>query len=72
YAGVFPSISRCNHSCGPNVDSSFDEDTMSMRLFALRPIAAGEQVMISYVGTFLPSESRQEQLEQKYQFTCEC
>ncbi|TDL24151.1 SET domain-containing protein [Rickenella mellea] len=71
YAGVFPSISRCNHSCGPNADSSFDEDTMSMRLFALRPIAAGEQVTICYVATFLTT-SRQKELKEKYLFTCEC
>ncbi|TDL24160.1 SET domain-containing protein [Rickenella mellea] len=72
YAGVFPSISRCNHCCGPNADTSFDEDTMSMRLFALRPIAAGEQVTIGYVVTFLPAMFRQAELQQKYLFTCEC
>ncbi|TDL24145.1 SET domain-containing protein [Rickenella mellea] len=71
YAGVFPTISRCNHSCGPNASAKFNEETMAMRLFSRRPIAPGEQIMISYVAPLMYAP-RQEELKRKYLFTCEC
>ncbi|TDL24144.1 SET domain-containing protein [Rickenella mellea] len=72
YAGVFPSISRCNHSCGPNASATFDEETMATRLFARRPIAPGEQITISYIDTEIPYAFHQEELKTKYLFTCPC
>ncbi|TDL24148.1 hypothetical protein BD410DRAFT_110287 [Rickenella mellea] len=72
YAGVFPNISRCNHSCGPNASARFDEETMAMRLFSRRPIAPGEQITLSYVVGTMSCARRQEELKTKYLFTCEC
>ncbi|TDL24146.1 SET domain-containing protein [Rickenella mellea] len=72
FSGVYPTISRCNHSCGPNASARFDEETMAMRLFSRRPIAPGEQITTSYVGTANPCAIRQAELKMKYLFNCEC
>ncbi|TDL24150.1 hypothetical protein BD410DRAFT_110328 [Rickenella mellea] len=49
YAGVYPNISRCNHSCGPNAAATrFDDEKMAMTLAARRSIAPGEEITISY------------------------
>ncbi|TDL24152.1 SET domain-containing protein [Rickenella mellea] len=72
YAGVYPNISRCNHSCGPNADAKFDEEKMAMTLIAQRTIPAGEQVTISYTAVGAPYAVRQDDLKTKYVFTCAC
>ncbi|TDL24162.1 SET domain-containing protein [Rickenella mellea] len=72
YAGVYPKISRCNHSCGPNADAKFDEEKMAMTLIAQRTIPAGDQVTIGYTNLEAPYSARQDDLNTKYIFTCAC
>ncbi|TDL24161.1 SET domain-containing protein [Rickenella mellea] len=72
YGGVYPNISRCNHSCGPNATVKFDEEKMAMRLLANRTISAREQITISYTVLGDPCADRQDDLKTKYVFTCAC
>jgi hypothetical protein len=43
-----PTLARANHSCRPNAVIEFAGRQVS--LIALRPIAKGEEVCISYIG----------------------
>ncbi|KAF7534499.1 hypothetical protein G7054_g6198 [Neopestalotiopsis clavispora] len=46
---VFPEISRMNHDCRPNAEYYFDPTTFAQHVHAARPIAAGEEITISYI-----------------------
>ncbi|KAG5730276.1 SET domain-containing protein 5 [Termitomyces sp. T112] len=72
HMGIFPTISRVNHSCSPNADYIWNLRTFTCHLVALRHIAAGEQIFIAYTPISDPRTSRQEYLRSKYAFTCTC
>lgn len=63
-------MSLANHSCIPNALVIFDGRKMSLR--ALYPIKTGEQVLISYVDTTQRRDLRQNDLQNRYFFTCHC
>lgn len=42
-------VSRLNHDCAPNLGYYFDSATMELRVTAVRDIAPGEELTISYV-----------------------
>ena len=42
-------VARFNHDCRPNADYYFDPDTLSQHIHAIRPIAAGEEISITYI-----------------------
>jgi hypothetical protein len=52
----------------------FNDTTMALTLFALRDLAPGEEVTISYLYAALeaPRSVRQEQLKQHWNFDCQC
>eukprot|EP01116_Phalansterium_solitarium_P003562 TRINITY_DN14382_c0_g1_i1.p2 TRINITY_DN14382_c0_g1~~TRINITY_DN14382_c0_g1_i1.p2 ORF type:complete len:324 (+),score=80.65 TRINITY_DN14382_c0_g1_i1:1271-2242(+) len=60
-----------NHSCDPNALVTFD-GTNTARVTAAVPIAAGDEVFISYADTDLPRFDRRLHLEQHYGFLCQC
>ncbi|KAI0746851.1 SET domain-containing protein [Daedaleopsis nitida] len=76
---VAPTIALANHSCDPNAvivfprpaSASAKEEPL-LHLIALRDIAAGKEVRISYVDTTLPQRLRQKELKEVYNFTCQC
>ncbi|KAH8114081.1 hypothetical protein DFH11DRAFT_1509569 [Phellopilus nigrolimitatus] len=72
YAGVFPDISRINHSCSPNAVWSFDSRALWAEIRATRPIATGEEITIAYVTPTETRAERQQTLKKKYGFTCHC
>ncbi|KAG8812762.1 hypothetical protein FRC17_001835 [Serendipita sp. 399] len=72
HAGVFPTLARCNHSCGPNALARFNHNTWAIELRATRVIKAGEEILISYVDVLQESTKRSEQLTRGYNFTCRC
>src|SRR5438270_11976066 len=47
-----PTMAKANHSCLPNAFVSFDGRCVSLK--ALKPIATGKELFISYVGQYLP------------------
>lgn len=72
HAGIFPTFSRCNHSCGPNALAHFNYTTWAIELRATRAIKIGEEISISYVDVLQASLERRVQLATTYGFTCSC
>ncbi|TNY18753.1 hypothetical protein DMC30DRAFT_37797 [Rhodotorula diobovata] len=48
-AMVFPKIARLNHSCTPNATQVMNFQTLRMEVYAIRPIAKGEELNIEYL-----------------------
>lgn len=69
--GVFPNISRINHSCLPNVVQYWNELLDKEEIRAVRPIAKGEEITTSY-HEFGPSKQRKEMLKAQFRFDCSC
>lgn len=71
YTLVYDQISRLNHSCRPNAAYTFYDASFSMGVHAVRDIAAGEEILISYVLLCHPYEERKAQLA-PYGIDCKC
>ncbi|KAJ7782629.1 hypothetical protein B0H16DRAFT_1446935 [Mycena metata] len=71
YSATCKEISRLNHSCSPNTAAEFDMPSFSFRLFAIRDIAAGEELTYTYTDTSASAAVRQKILE-PYGFRCTC
>ncbi|KAJ6504579.1 hypothetical protein C8R47DRAFT_151451 [Mycena vitilis] len=72
YAGLFPSMSRANHSCTPNLQFIFSAETFAGEFRAVKPIAPKEELCMNYTDVLAPRLMRQSELEQRYGFQCEC
>jgi hypothetical protein len=76
--GLYRVLSRVNHSCEPNAQvGTLDARGQEMALIASKPIATGEAITWSYMGTnqkFLKGsyEERNLQLFNQYRFVCRC
>lgn len=68
---VYPLAALVNHSCDYNAVVIFDY-SKSLRIHALRAIARGEQIVISYIDSTYPRHVRQKELQDRYFFACEC
>lgn len=69
--GVFPQIARINHSCRSNAQQAWNERLGRETVYAVRPIAEGEEITVSYhVGG--TSSARRGQLKQFFGFDCMC
>ncbi|KAJ2399445.1 mitochondrial import receptor subunit tom20 [Coemansia sp. RSA 2559] len=64
--------SHITHSCDPNVRIVFPENTSKAALKALKPIAQGDELHVSFVDASLDVQTRQKLLKNSYRFTCEC
>ncbi|KAJ7030028.1 hypothetical protein C8F04DRAFT_1115115 [Mycena alexandri] len=71
YSAVAKYISRLNHSCSPNTQPLFDKASLSYQLFAVRDIAAGEELTFQYTDVGVPAAQRNEELK-PYDFVCTC
>lgn len=69
-AGLWVRAARINHSCVPNTDKEFVGDMMLVR--AKRPIAAGEEILHSYIDQTGGYKARQEALMATWGFECGC
>ncbi|CAN8104594.1 unnamed protein product [Discula destructiva] len=69
-AGLWLHGARINHSCVPNTKKEFLGDMMLVR--AKRHIAAGEELLHSYIDETSSYDSRQESLMRTWGFECEC
>ncbi|KAI0764895.1 SET domain-containing protein [Fomes fomentarius] len=75
---VAPIVALANHSCDPNAVIVFPRTSSKtgfeplLHLVALRDIAPGKEVRISYVDTTLPKHLRQKELKETYNFACLC
>lgn len=66
-----------NHSCTPSAVVVFPSyhtpaNPKPMRVVAIRPIAAGEEILTSYVDLGLPLRKRRAELRERYYFECDC
>ncbi|KAJ6593498.1 hypothetical protein B0H19DRAFT_22530 [Mycena capillaripes] len=71
YSAVPKYISRLNHSCSPNTQPLFDKASLSYRLWAVRDIAAGEELTFQYIDVACDAATRNEALK-PYAFVCTC
>ncbi|KAJ7198600.1 hypothetical protein GGX14DRAFT_525763 [Mycena pura] len=71
HSAVCNEISRLNHSCSANTNPIFDKYSLSYRLYAVRDIAAGEELTFQYINTLSDAAKRQESLK-PYDFVCTC
>ncbi|CAF1088325.1 unnamed protein product [Brachionus calyciflorus] len=72
YCGLFYLISRINHSCRPNVCHHWCENEGVQKIFALREIEIGQEILTSYIDLYQDTESRKRQLKKLFNFTCNC
>ncbi|KAJ7799295.1 hypothetical protein B0H14DRAFT_2903803 [Mycena olivaceomarginata] len=71
YSSVYKNTSRLNHSCSPNTAPHFDMASFSSSLYAVRDIAAGEELTFQYVPTGTSAAKRNKALR-PYDFVCTC
>ena len=69
--GIYPTICLINHSCLPNAHNSWNPDSNSETIHAIRDIPAGEKITISY-DKGGPSTSRRTHLRDAFGFNCAC
>ncbi|KAL8297957.1 hypothetical protein RB597_007059 [Gaeumannomyces tritici] len=69
--GNFPSASRINHDCRPNLVSRTDGNLV-FRAYAARAIAPGEELTISYIDSLAPAAERQAHTRAVWGFVCGC
>ncbi|RAH86414.1 SET and MYND domain protein [Aspergillus japonicus CBS 114.51] len=67
---LHPYAALMNHSCAYNAVVGFDGAELFVK--ALRPIAQGDQIFISYVDTTNPRPLRRKELRERYYFRCRC
>ena len=70
-SGLFLQASRINHDCLPNCQHTWNANIGEETIHAVREIAQGEEITISYALTG-PSKSRREHLQNKFGFDCTC
>ncbi|KAK9426737.1 putative SET domain-containing protein [Seiridium unicorne] len=69
--GIFPLIARLNHSCLPNAQHSWNEKLQRQTVYAVRDVAAGAELTLSYHNGG-PSTERKAALKQFFGFDCAC
>ena len=70
-SAIFPLASSLNHSCDPNCEVAYVDDSR-VHILAKRTIARDEECTIAYVDPDLDGEERREELKETYGFDCEC
>jgi len=69
---VCKTISRFNHSCIPNIEQSWNEDTFKLELYACIDIPAGDELCLYYTDLRATRSDRAEHLLNHYRFQCDC
>jgi tetratricopeptide (TPR) repeat protein len=71
---LYATSSFLNHGCTPNAVWKINADTAgdTLKLVALRPISANEEVLVSYTNVNMDCDTRQKDLQLRYGFTCQC
>ncbi|KAI1871694.1 hypothetical protein JX265_005680 [Neoarthrinium moseri] len=68
---IFPLIARLNHSCRPNAQHAWNEALQRETVYAVRDVAPGEELTLSYHNGG-PSAERRAALRQFFGFECAC
>ena len=72
YGGIFPIICRINHSCLPNSCFYWDEKANIAKIFALKLIESGEEIMTTYIDLYADRITRSKYLKEFFNFDCKC
>jgi hypothetical protein len=75
YTGIFVEACRFNHSCLPNARYSWNSNVNRLTIHALRSIAVGEEIFVSYLasrGVYGSTRSARQARLARYGFTCAC
>ncbi|KAK0227943.1 hypothetical protein IW262DRAFT_1347921 [Armillaria fumosa] len=64
--------SRANHDCCPNTNFFFSTPTFTGEFRAMRKVAKGEEITVTYISLDDPKQTRQRALQDGYHFTCTC
>ncbi|RPB07912.1 SET domain-containing protein [Morchella conica CCBAS932] len=73
--GLFLTCARLNHSCSPNANHSWNSDTRTESVHAIRDIDPGEEITICYQSSQSSHSnraSRQDELLKMFGFECHC
>lgn len=73
--GIFPTVSRLNHSCIPNANYSWSSTYGRENVYAVRDIAPGEEITVSYLDAASwnsVTTDRQHKLYEGFRFDCHC
>lgn len=70
--GLYPTVSLLNHSCDPNLELIFYNDTCAVR--AIQNVNSGKELCIDYGYLYYvtPKKQRQLSLAAQYFFDCQC
>ena len=71
-SAVYKYVSLLNHSCAPNCHTHWENGDSSLTIRALREIAPGEELTITYVDADSPRDARRARLANSYAFDCAC
>ena len=71
YGGIFPILSRINHSCKPNCIVLWNEKGYYQMLQSTKKINKNDEITISYIDLMNRNQRRQKLLK-IYGFYCEC
>ena len=74
HAFVYLKFSRINHCCTPNAEIAELDNEENALLVAVKPIAKGEEVFISYLGLLEEGSKvqRNQMTKANYGFDCDC
>ncbi|KAK4205086.1 hypothetical protein QBC40DRAFT_344953 [Triangularia verruculosa] len=70
--GNWPEVSRFNHDCRPNVAFHIEPKTLQHVTTVVRPVAAGEELTISYLDQLDATENRKLRALHAWGFDCSC
>eukprot|EP01119_Soliformovum_irregulare_P022987 TRINITY_DN7958_c0_g1_i2.p1 TRINITY_DN7958_c0_g1~~TRINITY_DN7958_c0_g1_i2.p1 ORF type:complete len:447 (+),score=97.08 TRINITY_DN7958_c0_g1_i2:38-1378(+) len=68
--GIFENISMMNHSCQPNVTTSFHGTTARIR--SIQDIPSGSELNHIYCDIYQHRDARRRCLNETYRFVCQC
>ena len=72
WAGLFPTLTRINHSCRPNAHFNWDVLRSVMQVHAQEDIEEGQEINVSYIYMGWSTPVRRRELEESHRFTCTC
>lgn len=70
--GVFLEMSRFNHSCWPNAECFWNDESKTRDIVALEDIGANAEICHNYLQRCCLKNDRQETLLAKWRFACQC
>jgi hypothetical protein len=70
--GIFPLLSRINHSCLPNVHHNWNPYKEMETIYAIRDIEQEEEILTSYIDLYNDKDTRQQLLKSSFNFNCNC